>query len=201
MSDPRPEPEQLLVQNQAWAASIIAKDPNFFKKSAEGQSPKVLWIGCSDSRCPESVITAALPGDIFVQRNIANQVHLDDPNAVSVIQYAVEHVEVKHIIVVGHTKCGGVETCYKIVYEGYHVPGPPLSTFLAPLVQLAKELDLGGKPRDEALAILTKENVLRQVDNVVHAISGMEHGNKVTPLGWIYKIEEGLLGPIVPLGC
>jgi len=196
MSDPRPEPEQLLVQNKAWAASIIAKDPNFFKKSAEGQSPKVLWIGCADSRCPESVITAALPGDIFVHRNIANQVHPDDPNAISVIQYAVEHVHVKHIIIAGHTKCGGVETCYKIVYEGYPVPEPPLSAFVAPLVQLAKELDLGGKPRDEALAILTKANVQQQEMNLTKVLPKMEHGTEVTLHGWLYKIEEGLLEPL-----
>jgi len=195
MSTPRPEPIQLLEHNQEWAAGILIKDPEFFKEGVRNHSPKILWIGCADSRCPESVITSALPGDIFVQRNIANQVHLDDPNATSLIQFTVERVGIRHIVVTGHTHCGGIKTCYAIAYEGAPPPPPesPLGKFIDPLLKLAISLDLKGVPKDEALAQLTKENVAVQVRNVVETLSMVEHGNEVAVYGWLYKTEEGLL--------
>lgn len=104
------ELSHLLAQNQAWAASIRERDPEFFLKLSRQQSPEFLWIGCSDSRVPPDVITQTHPGEIFVHRNIANLVVQTDMNLLSVLQYAVEVLKVEHVIVCGHYGCGGVKT-------------------------------------------------------------------------------------------
>lgn len=101
--------EKLLDTNKSWAKSKASSNPDFFEEGAKGQSPKFLWIGCADSRVPESVITDSEPGEIFVHRNIANQVIHTDLNCLSVLQYAVEALKVSHIIVCGHYGCGGVQ--------------------------------------------------------------------------------------------
>ena len=100
--------DMLLLQNKAWSAQMRAKDPSFFEGLSKSQSPKFLWIGCSDSRVPADAITGTRPGQIFVHRNIANLVVHSDLNLACVIQYAVEVLEVEHIIVCGHHGCGGV---------------------------------------------------------------------------------------------
>lgn len=100
---------QLLTNNKKWVTEMLEKDENYFKRLAEGQKPPVLWIGCADSRVPANQITGTLPGEIFVHRNIANMVIHTDMNMLSVLDYAVNHLKVKHIIVCGHYGCGGVE--------------------------------------------------------------------------------------------
>ncbi|MFQ3180454.1 MAG: carbonic anhydrase [Polaribacter sp.] len=100
---------QLLTNNKKWVTEMLEKDENYFKSLAEGQKPPVLWIGCADSRVPANQITGTLPGEIFVHRNIANMVIHTDMNMLSVLDYAVNHLKVKHIIVCGHYGCGGVE--------------------------------------------------------------------------------------------
>jgi len=100
---------QLLTNNKKWVSEMLEKDENYFKRLAEGQKPPVLWIGCADSRVPANQITGTLPGEIFVHRNIANMVIHTDMNMLSVLDYAVNHLKVKHIIVCGHYGCGGVE--------------------------------------------------------------------------------------------
>src|SRR5690606_15292774 len=100
--------KQLFENNRAWAARMIADDPDFFHKLTSQQSPEYLWIGCADSRVPANQITGLPPGEVFVHRNIANAVIHTDLNCLSVIQYAVEVLQVKHIIVCGHYGCGGV---------------------------------------------------------------------------------------------
>ncbi|PQJ76638.1 carbonate dehydratase [Polaribacter glomeratus] len=100
---------QLLTNNKKWVSEMLEKDENYFKSLAEGQKPPVLWIGCADSRVPANQITGTLPGEIFVHRNIANMVIHTDMNMLSVLDYAVNHLKVKHIIVCGHYGCGGVE--------------------------------------------------------------------------------------------
>ncbi|KAF5376390.1 hypothetical protein D9757_008652 [Collybiopsis confluens] len=97
---------EMLERNEEWAQGVEDKDPDFFPNSARGQNPHTLWIGCADSRVPESVITAAMPGDIFVNRNIGNQVHLDDNNMLAVLTFAIEHLNVNHVVVCGHSNCG-----------------------------------------------------------------------------------------------
>ncbi len=100
---------KLLENNKKWRADMLAKDPNFFKDLANGQSPEYLWIGCSDSRVPANEVTGTKPGELFVHRNIANMVVHTDMNLLSVLSYAVETLKVKHIIVCGHYGCGGVK--------------------------------------------------------------------------------------------
>ncbi len=100
---------KLLTNNKKWVTEMLEKDENYFKRLAEGQKPPVLWIGCADSRVPANQITGTLPGEIFVHRNIANMVIHTDMNMLSVLDYAVNHLKVKHIIVCGHYGCGGVE--------------------------------------------------------------------------------------------
>src|SRR5690349_11780153 len=100
---------QLFENNRRWVARMTAKDPEFFKRLSHQQKPKYLWIGCSDSRVPANQIVGLLPGELFVHRNVSNIVSLDDPNCLSVIQYAVDILKVQHIIVCGHFGCGGVE--------------------------------------------------------------------------------------------
>lgn len=100
--------EKLLLENKAWAREKIQEDPTFFKSLAKLQTPEFLWIGCSDSRVPANEITGTNPGEIFVHRNIANMVVHTDMNLLSVLEYAVNHLKVKHIIVCGHYGCGGV---------------------------------------------------------------------------------------------
>src|SRR5262249_16670139 len=103
------ELKQLFDNNRHWVAQITAKDPGFFHKLSRQQKPQYLWIGCADSRVPANEIVGLLPGELFVHRNISNIVASDDPNCLSVIQYAVDVLRVRHIIVCGHFGCGGVE--------------------------------------------------------------------------------------------
>jgi carbonic anhydrase len=103
------EYEKLLIENKSWAAEILKVDPEYFKKLSRLQTPEFLWIGCSDSRVPANQITGTQPGEIFVHRNIANMVVNTDSNVLSVLEYAVNHLKVKHIIVCGHYGCGGIK--------------------------------------------------------------------------------------------
>jgi len=120
---------------------------------------------------------------------------LDDSNTISLIHFTLARVPIRHIIVNGHTDCGGIKACYAIAYEGAPRPPPesPVGKFIGPLLNLAISLDLKGVPKDEALDRLTKENVVVQLKNVVEALSKVEHGNEVAVHGWLYKTEEGLL--------
>src|SRR6188474_2308036 len=101
--------EQLLLENKSWAAEMLKIDPDYFKKLSQLQTPEYLWIGCSDSRVPANQITGTQPGEIFVHRNIANMVVNTDSNVLSILEYAVTHLKVKHIIVCGHYGCGGIK--------------------------------------------------------------------------------------------
>ncbi|KAI0033447.1 carbonic anhydrase, partial [Vararia minispora EC-137] len=181
---------RLIDRNSQWARAIGSSEPRFFHEMAKGQAPKVLWIGCSDSRVPESVVTASKPGEIFVHRNIANQFHLDDDSALSVLTYAIENLGVEHVVVVGHTQCGGAAACYEAAKEAklkyrhpfqgadtaYSNPGAntsanaktPLGRWLAPLTDIAASLDLDlmHTDPDRALTQLVQANVQKQVENL-----------------------------------
>ncbi|KAH8989159.1 carbonic anhydrase [Lactarius hatsudake] len=182
--------------NAQWAGGMDAADPNFFKQSAKGpQTPKVLWIGCSDSRVPESVITASRPGDIFVHRNIANQVHPNDDNALSVITYAVAHVHVEHILVVGHTQCGGADAALKAV-AGAAETEPVISRWLTPLMELARKLDSEAQSCSDPLTRLIEESVRVQVENVASSEPVRKVWEAQKDLwvhGLVYELETGLL--------
>jgi len=188
---------RIFLSNSQWAKAVNAAEDSFFKQSVEGQSPKFLWIGCSDSRVPESVITASRPGDIFVHRNIANQVHPDDDSVLSVITYAIGPLGVEHVLVVGHTNCGGAVACLKAVLEGAPPPPQPLERWLAPLTALAGTLDLANVSQSERLTKIVEASVRAQVENVVNSPpvqTAWAGGRKnLWVHGLVYELETGTL--------
>lgn len=184
---------QLFENNRAWAAQITAADPVFFQKLARQQSPDFLWIGCSDSRVPANEIVGLLPGELFVHRNVANLVVDSDLNCLAVIQYAVEVLKVRHIMVCGHYGCGGVKAAM-----GGCPPGP-VDEWLQHVRDIRRRWagvleTLGdGEPRVNRLCEL---NVMEQVVNAgrtapVQAAWGK--GQALTVHGWIYGISNGFL--------
>ncbi|KAI0311819.1 carbonic anhydrase [Amylostereum chailletii] len=194
-----PSIARLFTANAQWSKAVNKAEPDFFAKSAEGQSPKVLWIGCADSRVPESVLTASRPGDIFVHRNIANQFPLEDDNALSVLTYAVDHLGVEHVVVVGHTSCGGAAACYQASLDpdsAHSEPTTALGRWLAPLTALAISLGLADVPnKADALAALVEANVKAQVKNVCATAPIVEAWAKgrVWVHGWVYDLNSGSL--------
>ena len=132
--------KRLLANNRQWISEKTTDDPGFFSSLAAGQAPKVLWIGCADSRAPAAQLLGLQAGELFVHRNVANRIDPNDPNALSVIQYAVDVLKVEHIIVCGHQKCGGV----RAAYDKADFPDP-IRSWIAPITTLAethaKELD------------------------------------------------------------
>ncbi|KAH9851190.1 carbonic anhydrase [Lenzites betulinus] len=185
---------RLLSNNAQWAEDVERAEPGFFAESAKGQTPKVLYFGCSDSRVPESVVTASKPGDIFVHRNIANQFHPSDDSALAVLTYAVVHVGVQHVIIVGHTNCGGAAACHAAAQanpapaEDAPPPADPLGRWLAPLTELARE--------HEDLTALVEANVRAQVEHIAESdvMKGVwAQGKEVQVHGWVYELETGLL--------
>ncbi|KAF8519344.1 carbonic anhydrase [Hysterangium stoloniferum] len=196
---------RLLSSNAQWAKDVGAADSTFFSESAKGQSPKVLWIGCADSRVPESVVLAAKPGDIFVHRNIANQFHCHDDSALSVLAYAVDVLKVEHVIVVGHTACGGAAYCLSNARapqqngHGHHNHKTvPLERWLNPLTELVRSLPVSAPtvPDAAALPVIIEENVKMQVANVTRTQTisdAWASGKSVHVHGWIYLVEEGRL--------
>jgi len=183
----------LLANNRAWAARRRGADPAFFESLCAQQAPDYLWIGCADSRVPANEIVGLAPGELFVHRNVANVVHPEDPNALSVLQYAVDVLRVEHVIVCGHYGCGGVAAAL-----GGPVPDP-LEGWLAPLRALrracAAELDV--LPDDEVRARrLCELNVTAQVATVARTATVCSAWRRDQPLvvhGWIYDLHDGLL--------
>ncbi|KAH9162678.1 carbonic anhydrase [Lactarius sanguifluus] len=177
---------KIFSANAQWAGGMNAADPDFFKQSAKGfQTPKVLWIGCSDSRVPDSVITASRPGDIFVHRNIAKFTPTDD-SALSVITYAVAHLHVEHVLVVGHTQCGGADAA---LMAGAADTEPVISRWLTPLMELARKLDSEAQSCSDPLTRLIEESVRVQVENVASS----EPVRKVWEAQKDLWLETGLL--------
>lgn len=195
--DPSGVLTRLLQNNAQWAADVARVEPGFFEQCAKGQAPKVLWIGCADSRVPESVVMACKPGEIFVTRNIANQVHLHDDSILSVLTYAIAELGVEHVVVAGHSHCGGVAACLAAAQEKPTEPGAPLQRWLAPLTDLARSLD-GPQPLE-----LVEANVRAQVEHVLQsdavrnawsadpAVRG--NARLVGVHGWVFDIDKGKL--------
>ncbi|KAL8863181.1 MAG: hypothetical protein Q9178_000556 [Gyalolechia marmorata] len=184
----------LLAQNKSFASTTQSKNPDLLAKCAQGQSPSTLWLGCSDSRCPETTLLAAQPGDIFVHRNIANVITPHDLSSQSVIYYAVNYLKVQHVVVAGHTSCGGVAAAL-----GNGVVGGTMDAWLMPVRELrSKLLDEGafeGKD-DKAKAVsLVEANVKRGVEVVrrnPEVLKAMEErGVKVH--GVVYDVGTGEL--------
>jgi len=184
---------ELFNYNKAWTEAINAEDPDFFKKLSAQQAPEYLWIGCSDSRVPANEIVGLLPGELFVHRNVANAVIHTDLNCLSVIQYAVDVLKVKHIIVCGHYGCGGVRAAMETTSFGI------VDYWLRHLKDLYQKhqsrLNLISNT-EERWDRMCELNVVEQVFNVCHTniIQGAwERGQELSVHGWIYSIKDGLL--------
>jgi carbonic anhydrase len=185
--------KQLLENNRAWARGMLADDPEYFKRLARQQSPQYLWIGCSDSRVPANQITGLAPGEVFVHRNIANVVVHTDLNCLSVIQFAVDILKVRHIILCGHYGCSGVHAAMTKHRVG-------LSENWLRHVQ-----DVAARHEPELAAIaeenarhqrLCELNVKEQVQNVSQCTAVQDAWGRREPLavhGWIYDLQDGLL--------
>ncbi len=185
--------ENLLQKNKNWAEKIKQEDPHFFTKLAKQQSPEYLWIGCSDSRVPANEIIGMLPGEVFVHRNIANVVVHTDLNCLSVIQYAVYVLKVKHIIVCGHYGCGGIQAA--LDQKGHGL----IDNWLCHIKDVYRyhqaQID-AAKNDDEKFKLLCELNVLEQVTNVCTTTivqKAWQAGQPLAVHGWIYSIADGIL--------
>ena len=180
----------LFDNNKSWADRIRQQDPQFFANLAHQQSPTYLWIGCSDSRVPANQIIGLAPGELFVHRNLANLVVHTDLNCLSVMQFAVDILKVRHVIVCGHYGCSGVQAALRRDRLG-------LSDNWLRHVQDVREKHPEGIGGDtEASNRLCELNVVEQVANVCHttiARDAWERGQELTVHGWIYGLQDGLL--------
>lgn len=188
--------KQLFDNNRAWAARMTERDPQFFQKLAAQQSPQYLWIGCADSRVPANEIIDLLPGEVFVHRNIANAVIHTDLNCLSVIQYAVEVLQVRHIIVCGHYGCGGVHAAMQNREFGL------IDNWLRHLKDVYhKHQDTLDHLPDERRRFdrFCELNVIEQVYNVCHTTivqGAWQRGQALDIHGWIYNVGDGLLNDL-----
>jgi len=185
--------ERLKSNNRTWAARMVAADPDFFKRLERQQSPDYLWIGCSDSRVPANQIVDVDPGEIFVHRNVANLAPPQDANYLSVLQFAVDVLKVKHVIVVGHYGCGGIAAAVDGGRRGL------VDHWLHPVRELYREhraaLEAIGDRRAR-LDRLCELNVIRQVRNVAADLFAQEawaRGQDLQVHGWIYALGNGLI--------
>ena len=184
--------QQLIDNNARWAEAILEEDPNFFTKLAKQQVPEYLWIGCSDARVPANEIVGMLPGDLFVHRNVANVVLHTDLNCLSVIQYAVDVLKVKHILVTGHYGCGGVRASMRDDQLGL------IDGWLRTIRDLYYEHrdHIATFPTEEArVDRLCELNVIQQVANVSHTSivqNAWHRGQPLSVHGCIYGIKDGI---------
>ncbi|WP_054558715.1 carbonic anhydrase [Croceitalea dokdonensis] len=183
---------EILEKNRKWAAEKLRHNPAYFDEMAKGQHPRILWLGCADSRVPASEIIGAEPGDVFTHRNIANMAIHTDINMLSVLEYAVNNLQVRHIIVCGHYGCGGVKAAMQHSTVG----------FLGKWIRHIK--DIYSKYKDEVNAIenenarwdrLVELNVVEQVTDLAKTSivqSAWENGQFLEIHGWVYDIKTGL---------
>ena len=188
--------KHLFENNQKWSKRVREKSPNFFIDLAEQQNPEYVWIGCSDSRVSASNIVGLMPGEVFVHRNIANLVVHSDMNCLSVLQFAVEVLQVKHIIVCGHYGCGGVKAAFENKRHGL------IDNWLRHIQDTANlyEQVLANIAGDEAkLDKLCELNVVEQVLNVGETTivqDAWERGQNVRVHGWIYDLKDGIISDL-----
>ncbi len=183
---------ELFDSNRRWAAATKAREPGFFTRLAQQQSPKYMWIGCADSRVPANEITGLDPGEVFVHRNVANVVVHSDLNALSTIQFAVEHLKVKHIMVVGHHGCAGV----RAVMHGLRIGLADNWLRHVQDVRLRHRKRLDHLPVAEQEDVLCEMNVIEQVASVALSTvlqDAWSRGQDVTVHGWVYGLRDGLL--------
>jgi len=184
--------KHLFDRNLAWANEIKEKNPEYFSQLSMQQAPEYLWIGCSDSRVPANQIVNLPPGEIFVHRNIANIVVHTDLNCLSVIQFAVEALKVKHIIVCGHYGCAGIKAAMENEEHGL------IDNWLRHIKDVSRfnAEKLSGLKHDKKLDLLCELNVIEQVTNVCNSTivqNAWNNGAELSVHGWVYSIENGVL--------
>ena len=188
-------PKRMLLSNMAWVANRLRLRTQYFKQLAKGQTPQALWIGCSDSRVPAEEITGVRPGDLFVHRNIANVIKSGDIGLNSVLYYSLIVLKVKHIIVCGHSGCGGVLAAIQGVDQ------PDLKSWLNPVTDLVDQYKKEANPSTEAE--LSEELVRRNVFRGIQVLGSdpivkqaWDEGSLVSIHGWVYGLDTGLLDPV-----
>ena len=193
-------PEKLLLHNKAWSEDLINRNPGFFSVLAKEQHPEFLWIGCSDSQVPADTVVNAKPGEIFVHRNIANQVIFTDFNCLSVLQYAITVLKVKHVIVCGHYGCGGIKAAMQ-----------PQKTDLAIANKWLMHIKDVYRMHHDELAALSPEtkidrlvelNIIEQVYRLAHSSiiqHAWKHGHRPSLHGWVYGLNDGLIKELITL--
>ena len=185
--------EGLFANNRAWAEQVKQNDPGFFEKLAGQQSPEYLWIGCSDSRVPANQIVGLDPGEVFVHRNVANVVANTDLNCLSVMQYAIDVLKVKHVLVVGHYGCGGVKAAYEDADNGL------IDNWLRNIkdvISVNRSLIDAAAEGEPTLDLLCELNVKSQVANVTHTTivqNAWARGQSLSIHGLVYSLKDGLL--------
>jgi carbonic anhydrase len=189
--------KDLIANNRAWASGNVSKDPAFFQRLVDQQTPEYLWIGCSDSRVPANEIVGLAPGEIFVHRNVANLAPPKDLNYRSVLQFAVEVLKVKHILVVGHYGCGGVRASVDGQKHGL------VDKWIKPIGKLyaANRQELKAIKDEKArMERLVELNVLSQVRNVAtdpFVTAAWARGQEVAVHGWVYSLATGLIKELI----
>lgn len=193
--------EKLLAENKIWAAEQVARDPEYFSRLVDIQHPEFMWIGCSDSRVPANELTGSQPGEIFVHRNVANMVVHTDLNMLSVLQFAVEVLKVKHIIVCGHYGCGGVKAAMTQKSLGL------INKWLRNIKDVyrfhRKEVDA---IEDETLRVnkLVELNVKEQVMNLAKTSivqAAWKAENRPDLHGWVYDLHDGIIKPVFEINA
>jgi carbonic anhydrase len=191
-----PSIDSLLENNKAWAAERVERDPTFFTRLEKQQAPEFLWIGCSDSRVPANEIVGLDPGELFVHRNVANVVVHTDLNCLSVLQFAVDVLKVKHVIVCGHYGCGGIRAAMERDSHGL------IDNWLRHVQDVARQHDatLGAMADvDARVDKLCELNVIEQVQNVARTTivqDAWRKGHGVQLHGWIYGLRDGLISDL-----
>lgn len=188
--------DKLLENNKKWATEVVKDDPEYFSRLADVQKPEFLWIGCSDSRVPADRITGTQPGEIFVHRNIANMVIHTDMNLLAVLEYAVDHLKVKHIIVCGHYGCGGVKAA--MTRHNFDLINKWIRNIKDVYKTHRNTIDYQTKPADR-LNVLIELNVQEQVMNLAKtSIVQRAWKERKAPSihGWVYSLENGLIKKI-----
>lgn len=189
--------EKLLLENKAWASEKVHDDPEYFKRLEKVQTPEFLFIGCSDSRVPANEITNTQPGEIFVHRNIANMVVNTDVNLLSVLDYAVNHLKVKHVIVCGHYGCGGVKAAttnsdFKLVLNMW-------LRNIKDVYRLHREELNSIKDEESRVNRLVELNVREQVSNLAKTSivqRAWKNENRPDLHGWVYGLNDGIIKPV-----
>lgn len=193
--------EKLLLENKAWAEEMRLKDPEYFKRLAQEQTPEILWISCSDSRVPAEIVVNAEPGEIFVHRNIANQVISTDFNCLSVIQYAVDALKVKHVIVCGHYNCGGIKAALAPQRSDLVIVNKWLS-HIKDIYRLHYQ-ELADLPdQTQRVNRLVELNIIEQVHRLSHTSiiqQAWKREHRPVLHGWVYTLDDGIINQLITL--